>query len=94
MSFVVLCIIRNGFFLNRVAIEATESASVERVRFRFNAVQTSWVIGQHNDLIFKVGDRASIYVSKKIEAGSTMTVQQVSKAVSAHRWQWLANKER
>jgi hypothetical protein len=94
VSFVVLSVIRNGWFLNRVAIEATESVIVERVRFRLNSVQMSWVIGQHNDLIFAEGGRASIYVSKKIEAGSTITVRQVSKAVSSHRWQWLASKEK
>ena len=91
MSFVVLSIVRNGFFLNRIAIEAIEDVMVERVKFRMNSVQM-WIIGQHNDLIFKMGDRASIYVSKKIEVGSTITVRQVSKAVSAHRWQWLAGR--
>lgn len=93
MSFVVLSVIRNGWFLNRVAIEAIENVSVERVTFRINAVQM-WVIGQHNYLIFEEGDRASIYVSKKIEAGSALTVRQVSKAVSSHRWQWLASKDK
>jgi hypothetical protein len=93
VSFVVLSIVRNGFFLNRVAIEAVENVVVERVKFRMNSLQM-WVIGQHNDLIFQEGDRATIYVSKKIEPGSTLTVQQISKAVSAHRWQWLASKEK
>ena len=91
MSFVVLSIIRNGFFLNRVAIEASENVMVERVKFRMNSMQM-YVVGQHNDLIFREGDRAAIYVSKKIEVGSTITVQQVSRAVSAHRWQWLASR--
>ena len=94
MSFVVLSVLRNGLFLNRVAIEEIESVSVERVKFRLNQLQISWFVGQHNDLIFKMGDRASIYVSKKIEVGSTMTVRQVSKAVSSHRWQWLASREK
>jgi len=93
VSFVVLSIERNGFFLNRVAIEAIEDVLVERVKFRMNSVQTP-VIGQHNDVIFKKSQRASIYVSKKFEQGSTLTVQQVSQAVSAHRWQWLVSKEK
>jgi hypothetical protein len=93
VSFVVLSVIRNGFFLNRVAIEAMEDVMVERVTFRMNMLQM-WVIGNHNDLIFRLGDRASIYVSKTIEVGSTMTVRQVSKAVSSHRWQWLASREK
>jgi len=92
VSFVVLSIERSGFFLNRVAIEAVEDVMVERLKFRMNSVQTP-VIGQHNDLMFKKSQRASIYVSKKIEQGSRLTVQQVSQAVSAHRWQWLAIKE-
>ena len=90
MSFVVLSIIRDGWFLNRVGIEALENVIVERVTFRRNWMQM-YVIDNHNDLIFQRGDRASIYVSKKIEAGSTITVRQVSRAVSAHRWQWLAS---
>ena len=93
MSFVLLKIIRSGWFLNRVAIEATESVSVERVRFRLNSLHMSWFIGEHNDLIFAKGDRVSIYASKKIEEGSIMTVGEVSKAVSAHCWQWLASRE-
>jgi hypothetical protein len=89
VSFAVTRVVKNGWFNNRVEIEALDNVVVERVKFRNNAVGM-FVIGSHGELRFNRGDTASICVPKKVDVGSTLSVGQVSQAVSAHRWQWLA----
>ena len=84
MSFRVVAIIDKGLFKHHFEIEALEATAVDRIRFRTNAVGLS-VVGSHEVLTFAEGDKTSVWLPKNLGVGSTLTINDVSNAISSQR---------